>query len=86
MYFLTNASFWLVETDFLASKNQFSYIFFSDTTAGESLFLSNGNVFLNEYFIPAIEEELFSLMETVTLLESFFLQAEIVTAISGNQF
>ena len=42
------------------------------------------NVFLNESFIPAIGEGFLSLMETVTLFESFFLPVEI--AMSGNQF
>ena len=59
---------------------------FSEITAGESFFVSNGNVFLNESVIPVIGEEFFSLMEIVTLLESFFLLAETVTGISTNQF
>ena len=85
-YFLTNVSFWVVETDFLASTNHF-LCFFSETPARESFFfLSSGNVFLNESFIPAIAEIFFSLMETVTLLERFLLLAESVTAIIGNQF
>ena len=46
--------------------------------------MSSGNVFLNEFFIPAIGEGFFFLMETVTLLESFFLIAE--TVMTGNQF
>ena len=79
-YFSTNASFRVVETDFLASTNHF----FRDSCLGKLLFLSSGNVFLNESFIPAIGEGFFSLMETVTLLESFFLLAE--TVMSGNQF
>ena len=69
----------------LGSTNQFLYIF-SENPAGESLFLSSGNVFLNKSFIPAIGEGFFPLMETVTLLESFLLLAETVTAMSGNQF
>ena len=39
---------------------------FLGTTAGESFFfLSSGNVFLNEPFIPAIGEGFFSLVEHV---------------------
>ena len=34
----------------------------------------------------AIGEGFFPIMETVTLIESFFLQVETVTVISGNQF
>ena len=82
-YFLTNTSFRVVKTDFLASTNYFSY-FFRDSCGGKPFFKSSGNVFLNEPFIPAIRKGFFSLMETVTLLESFFLLVE--TVISGNQF
>ena len=72
-----------METDFLASTNHFLH-FFRSSCREKLLFLSSGNVFLNESFIPAIGEGFFSLMETVTLLESFFLLAE--TVMSGNQF
>ena len=41
---------------------------------------------MKEPFILAVGEGFFSLIETVTLLESFILLAETVTAISGNQF
>ena len=58
--------------DFLASANHFLYIFFHRLPPKKAFFLSNGNVFLNESFIPAIGEEFFSQMETVTLLRSFF--------------
>ena len=84
-YLLTNASFRVVGTNFLASTNHLLY-FFRDSCRGKLFFLSSRNVFLNESFIPAIGEGFFSLMETVTLLESFFLLAETVTAMSGNQF
>ena len=83
MYFSTNASFRVVEKDFLASKNHFS-LFFQRLLSAKAFFLFSGNVFLNESIIPAIGEGFFSLMETVTLLESFFLLAE--TVMSGNQF
>ena len=49
--------FWLVEVDFFH---------FSDTPASESFFLSSGNVFLTEFFIPcggkgfSVQWELFS--------------------------
>ena len=69
-YFSTNASFSLVETNFLACTNHLLYFF--------------RNEFLNESFITAFEEEFFSLVETVTLLKSFFLLAE--TIMSGNEF
>ena len=53
----------------------------------KAFFLSRGNVFLNEFFIPAIGEGFFSLMETVTLLTlNFLLLAETVSAIIANQF
>ena len=84
--FSTNASFRVVKTDFWLVQTIF-YIFFSETPAGESFFfLSSGYLFLNESFIPAIGEGYFSLMKTVTLLESFFLLAETVTAMNGNKF
>ena len=72
-----------METDFLASANHFLY-FFMDLYRGKLFFLSSGNASLNESFIPAIGEGFFSLMKTVTLLESFFLLAE--TVMGGNQF
>ena len=78
--FSMNASFRVVETDFLASTNHFLYIF-SETLVGESFFLSSAN----KSFIPAIGEGYFSLMKTVTSLENFLL-AETVTAMNGNQF
>ena len=61
--------------DFLASTNHFLHIF-SKTSGGESFFQFIGNLFLNESFIPAIGEGYFCLMETVTLLESFFSSSE----------
>ena len=77
----------------LGSRNGFSgqykpffIYFFQRLLPEKAFFLSNGNVFLNESFIPAIAEEFFSQMETVALLESFFLLAATVTAMSGNQF
>ena len=83
--------FLLVETiffDFLARGSSFSVsrnrIF--QEMLEKAFFLSSGNLFLNESFIPAIGEGYFSLMKTVTLLESLFLLAETVTAVSGNQF
>ena len=42
--------------------------------------------FLNESFIPAIGERFSSLMETVTLLEHFFLIVETVTAMSDETY
>ena len=82
-YFSTNASFRVMEMDFLASANHFSY-FFPRLLLRKAFFLSHGNVFLNESFIPAIGKGFFSPMETVTLLETFFLLVE--TVMIGNQF
>ena len=73
-YFSTNASFRVMETDFLASTNHFLY-FFQRLQPGKAFFLSSGNGFLSEPFITAIGEGFFSLMKTVTLPESFFLLA-----------
>ena len=84
-YFSTNASFRAVETDFLARTNHFLYIF-QRLLPEKAFFLFSGNLSLSESVVPAIGEGFFSLMETVTLLESFFLLAEIVTAMNGNQF
>ena len=67
--------FWLLQPIF--------YIF-SETSVGESFFSVYWKVFLNQSFIQAIGEGFFSLMETVTLLASFFLLAE--TVMSWNQF
>ena len=72
------------------SVNRFSgccklfFIFFQRLLPGKLFFLSSGNVFLNEFFIPAIGKGFFSLIETVALLESLFLPAEI--AMNGNRF
>ena len=60
------------------------HIFFRDSYWGKLFFLSSGNAFFNESFIQAIGVEFFSLMETFTLLESFFLLVD--TVMSGNQF
>ena len=51
----------------------------------KGFFLSSGNLFLNKFLILAVGEGYFSLMKTVNLLESFFLQVETVAAMSGNQ-
>ena len=72
-----------METNFLASANHFLY-FFIDSCRGKLLFLSSGDVSLNESIIPAVGEGFLSLMETVALLKSFLLLAE--TVMSGNQF
>ena len=71
--------FWLIFQRLL-------WLFFQRLLQKKAIFLSIGNVFLNESFIPAIGEGYFSLMETVTLLENFLLLAETVYAMSGNQF
>ena len=81
-YFSANASFRLVETNFLACTNHFLYVF--RNYCREKLFLlSSGNVFLNEPFIPAIGEEFFSLVEHVTLFERFIAKTDVI---SGDQF
>ena len=74
-----------MKTDFLASTNDFLYFFFRYSSRRKLFFLSSGNVFFNEYFIPTIGKGFFTLMETVTLFESFFLLAETITAMSGDQ-
>ena len=49
-YFSINASFLVMETDFLASTNHFLY-FFQRLLPGKAFFfLSSGNVFLNVFF------------------------------------
>ena len=82
--------------DFLARRNSISVsrkrifqrmpYFFQRLLLEEAFFLSSGKLFFNESFIPAIGEGFYSLMETINLLEKFFLRAESVTAMSGNQF
>ena len=72
-----------METDFLASTNHFLY-FFQRLLPGKAFFFqSSGNVFLNESFIPAIGEKF---LKAISLPETFFLLAETVTAMNGNQF
>ena len=61
-------------------------MYFFRILSEKGFFLTSGNLFLNESFIPGNGEGFLFLMETVTLLESFFLLAEIVTSMSGNQF
>ena len=75
----------VVETDFLASTNHFFLYVFPETPARERFLLSSGNLFLNESFILAVGEGFFSLMETVTLLESFFYQRKPSLLFSGQQ-
>ena len=82
MYFSTNASLRVVEADFLASTNHFLNFF--QRLLLRKAFLFCLNVFLNESFITAIGEGFLSLMENVTLLESYLLLAE--TVMSGKQF
>ena len=53
-------------------KSFFIIFFFQILLPEKAFFLSNGNVFLSKSFISAIGEKFFSLMETVTLLKSFF--------------
>ena len=64
----------VVETDFLAS---IKYKLF---------FLSGGNGFFNEYFIPTIGEAFSLYWKLSTLLESSFLLAKTVTNMSVNHF
>ena len=74
----------VVETDFLGSTNHFFLYVFPETPARERFLLSSGNLFLNESFILAVGEGFFSLMETVTLLESFFYQRKPSLLFSGQ--
>ena len=83
-YFSTNASFRLVETNFMACTNHFLYVF-RDYCWRKFFFLSSGNVFVNEPFIPAIGEGFFSLVEHVTSFERFFLLVK-TDVMSEDQF
>ena len=83
-YFSTNASFRLMETNFLACSNNFLYVF-RDYCQRKLFFLSSGNVFVNEPFIPAIGEGFFSLVEHVTLFERVFLLSK-TDIMSWDQF
>ena len=80
-YFSTNASFRLFKK---SSTNHFSY-FFRDSCRGKLFFLSSGNVFLNESFIPATVEGFFSNKDRYFTWK-FFLLSETIAAMSGNQF
>ena len=68
-----NASFWVVQTDFPASKNH-------------KLFPSSGNVFFNKSIIFAVAEGFSLYWKPSTLLESSFLIAKTITDMSGNNF
>ena len=61
-----------METDFLASTNDFLYIFFSGIPAGENFFFYLVETYFLMRFSFRLLEKDFSLMETVTLFESFF--------------
>ena len=58
MYFVTNALFQVVETDFLALANHFEYIF-SRFPPLKTLLPSRENIFLNESFIPTCGEKIY---------------------------
>ena len=75
-YFSTNASFQVVETDFLASANHSLY-FCRDSCRGESFFC------LAETY--SLTNPSFQLLEKDFSAEVFFLLAETVTAMSGRQ-
>ena len=83
-FFLRNASFRLGETNFLACTNYFLYVF-RNYWREKLFFLSGGNVFLNEPFIPAIGEGFFFLLEHATLFERFFLLVK-TDVMGGDQF
>ena len=73
-YFLTNASFRVVETDFLASTNHnFSFRLVEP-------------YFFNESFIPAIQEGFCLYQNPSTLLEISFLLTKTVTDMSRSHF
>ena len=74
MYFSTNASFRVVETDFLASTNHKLFFRLVETYS------------LNESFISAIGEGSSVHWEPSTLIESSFLLAKTVTDMSGYHF
>ena len=72
-HFSTNASFQVVEMDFLASTNH-------------KLILRLLEAFFYESFIPAIGEGFSLYWKPSILLESSFLLVKIVTDLSGNHF
>ena len=72
-YFSTNASFLVVETDFLASTNH-------------KLFLFQQKRILSKFFILAVAEGFFLQWKASILLECSFLLGETVTGMSGNHF
>ena len=76
-----NASFRAMETDFLAITTHFLYSF-KDFCRGKLFFCLVDCIF-ERILHSGYWGVFFSLMETVTLLESFFLLAE--TVMSGNQ-
>ena len=73
-YFLTNTSFRVVETDFLASTN---HSFFSAWWKC---------IFFNESFISAIGEGFSLYWKPSTLLDSSFVLAKTITNMNGNHF
>ena len=90
-YFSTIASFRLIETNFLACANHFLCVF-RGFCRGNLFFLSIGNIFLNEIFIPAIGEGFFSsgaryfiflLAKTGVMSGDQFLNTELILAV-GN--
>ena len=82
-YFSTNASFRLMETNFLACTNHF-YMFLG-TTAVESFFFGLVETYFWMKLSYRLLEKDFSLVEHVTLFERFFLLAK-TDVMSGDQF
>ena len=87
MYFSTNGSFRLVETDFLASTNDFLCIF-SETPGGESIFfycLVETYFWTNPLF-RLVESYFLSIENSMLLFTAFFLMLETIIEFSGNKF
>ena len=77
--FLFRVFFLLLDT---MGVNFNSKIFFQFFLLEEAVFLSSGNVFFNESFIPAIGEGFSFYWKPSILFDSFFLLAETVTDMS----
>ena len=73
---------------FIVGWNFFFFFFFffhfSDTPARESYFLSSGNVFLNEFFVPYGGDGFLCFVENIFSYLIFFLQVEAAYEINGS--
>ena len=83
-HFSTNASLRLVETDFLASKNHFLFIF-SRLLLLKAFFHLVETYFWTNSSFRILGKDFLSSGKRLLYLRVFFLIAEIVTDISGSQ-